>query len=218
MDSPICMNPGVAPPGRGESTICKNPIMSTLPRPCVFKTFTQAADASPTSERAEYRWSWKAMLPARKLACASERHCRIAATSLLSFCAVIASKQASGESNFARGAFFEGGCPQAPANRMARSNTTINTARAGNWIMVGASLLTPLRSGPLLLHRRDHLLRRVGQIIGSRQLHAALAEDLFAFFDLGPFEANDQRHVEADCFAGSDDGAGDRRAAGNAAE
>ena len=47
---------------------------------------------------------------------------------------------------------------------------------------------------------------------------AAFGQDLAAFFDFGAFQPHDQRHVEADCLVGFDDGRGDRRAAHDAAE
>src|SRR5229473_1065411 len=69
-----------------------------------------------------------------------------------------------------------------------------------------------------LLHGLDDLLRSVGEIVGGDDGEARFGEDLLAEIDVGAFQANDQRHVQADLARRRDDALGDDVAAHDAPE
>src|SRR6478672_3579966 len=66
-----------------------------------------------------------------------------------------------------------------------------------------------LRSYPLAVDGGDDLLRRIVEIIGSRDGEAGFIEDFLAELDIGAFEAHDERHLEADFLNGGDNAFGD---------
>src|SRR3954452_980344 len=86
-----------------------------------------------------------------------------------------------------------------PANaaRRACSGNGDDAAR-WSWVMALASL-----DG---LH---DLLRSVVEIIGRHHVQAGFADDLLAEFDIGAFEADHQRHAEADFAHGGSNALGD---------
>src|SRR6056297_919131 len=69
-----------------------------------------------------------------------------------------------------------------------------------------------------LADRGDDFFRRVGQVNGGDDIDIALGQHFAALFDFGAFQANHQRNIKANLFAGLDDGRRDRRAASDAAE
>ena len=65
----------------------------------------------------------------------------------------------------------------------------------------------------------DDLLRRVGQVIRRRSASTPLSrEDFAAFLDFVPSRRTTSGTLKPTCFAGVDDGAGDRVALHDAAE
>ena len=60
--------------------------------------------------------------------------------------------------------------------------------------------------------------RRVGEIVGGDDRQVGFGEDLLAEIDVGAFQADHQRHVQADLAGGRDDAVGDDVAAHDAAE
>src|SRR5580698_8040904 len=61
-------------------------------------------------------------------------------------------------------------------------------------------------------------VRQIGGGLQRRHLVLGVSENLAGFFDVGAFEAHDDRDFEADFTAGFDEGFGDQIAFGDAAE
>mmetsp|Transcript_34497 Transcript_34497/g.116965 ORF Transcript_34497/g.116965 Transcript_34497/m.116965 type:complete len:226 (+) Transcript_34497:27-704(+) len=70
----------------------------------------------------------------------------------------------------------------------------------------------------LLLDDGDGLLRRVVEVVGGRDVEAALVDDLLAELDVRALEAHDQGDLEADLLDAGDDALGDDVALHDAAE
>ncbi len=68
------------------------------------------------------------------------------------------------------------------------------------------------------LHRRDDLLRGVGEVAGAGDLEAACGKGRFAGFDVVAFETDDERDAERDFLRSSDDAVGDDVAVHDATE
>src|SRR5262245_51266609 len=68
------------------------------------------------------------------------------------------------------------------------------------------------------LHRSQDLAGGVFEIVGADDVETAVLDDGFAFVDVGAFEANHQRHFEADALHRGDHAFGDDVAARDAAE
>src|ERR1700739_1887594 len=68
------------------------------------------------------------------------------------------------------------------------------------------------------LYGLDDLLRGIVEIIGWQHAEAALADSLLSGFDIGAFEPNDQRHLQADFLHRGDHALGDDIALHDAAE
>src|SRR5262245_43798438 len=86
------------------------------------------------------------------------------------------------------------------------------------WQITRVDLSTSMLIGRSSFHCGDNFLRRIGQIIRRRQLHAAFAQNFLPFLDLGTFQPNNKRHAEPHCLARRDDGRRDRRATSDSAK
>ncbi len=53
-------------------------------------------------------------------------------------------------------------------------------------------------TGLLSLHGVDDLLSGAVEIVGGQNVETGVSDDLLAFLDIGTFEADNQRHLEAD--------------------
>ena len=86
------------------------------------------------------------------------------------------------------------------------------------WVMTLVLASTRIGHVSGLLHGRDDLLGRVGQVVGGDDRQADFGQDLLAEVDIGAFEPHDQRHRQLHVVRRRDHALGDHVAAHDAAE
>src|SRR6476659_4367242 len=83
------------------------------------------------------------------------------------------------------------------------------------WLATNYELPATNSSSP---RRPYHLLRRVAHRVGGREVQAALGEHALAFFHVGAFHADDDRHGHGEALDRRDDARGQDVAAQDAAK